>query len=168
MAVPVGRVAVVQARQVLADAKARRKRQGQAALLGRRGGVAPLGMAGRQRGAVHRIGRADAAQCLDRVVVAAGGEAGARQVVPEPLRVIGIEAHRLPDPVDAFDRLAEPGEQLALLDHDQVVVRVQAEGAPLVVGRQLVVLLDQVDRRQDAVHVAVVVVEGEGDSPAPP
>ena len=82
-------------------------------------------------------------------------------MVPEALRVIGIEAHRLPDPLDALFRLPQPGEHLALLDDDQVVVRIEAERAPLVVDRLVVVLLDEVDRRQDAVHVAVVVVEGE-------
>ena len=112
---------------------------------------------------MHHVGRGDAAQRLDRLVVAPGGEAGPRQVVPEALRVIGIEAHRLPDPLDALFRLPQPGEHLALLDDDQVVVRVEAEGPPLVVDRQVVVLLDEVDCRQDAVHVAVVVVEGKGD-----
>ena len=117
---------------------------------------------------MHRVGRADAAQRLDRLVVAPGGEAGAREVVPEALRVIGIEAHRLPDPVDALFRLPEPGEHLALLDDDQVVVRIEAQGPPLVVDRLVVVVLDEVDRRQDAVHVAVVVVEGERNVAAPP
>ena len=70
MVVAVGRIAVVQARQVLADAEGRRQRQGQAALLGRGGGVAALRMACRQRGAMHHVGRADAAQRLDRLVVA--------------------------------------------------------------------------------------------------
>lgn len=44
----------------------------------------------------------------------------------------GIEAHRLPDPLDAFFRLAEPGEDFALLDHDQVVVRIEGQRALLV------------------------------------
>ena len=52
----VGRIAVVQARQVLADAEGRRQRQGQAALLGRRGGVAALrrGTPPARRGASRR------------------------------------------------------------------------------------------------------------------
>ena len=92
-------------------------------------------------------------------LVAARDEVGAREVAPEALGVVGIEAHRLQDPVDALFGLAEPGQDLALLHDDQVVVRIQAQRALLVVQRLVEVLVHQVHRGQDAVHVAVVVVE---------
>ena len=44
-------------------------------------------------------------------------------MVPEALGMVGIEAHRLADPLDPVLRPAEPGQKLALLDEDQIVVR---------------------------------------------
>jgi hypothetical protein len=83
--------------------------------------------------AVQRVRARDALERVDRLSVAARREAGAREVAPEALRMVGIEAHRLPDPLDAVFRLAEPGQDLALLDDDEVVVRIEAQRAPLVV-----------------------------------
>ena len=76
--------------------------------------------------------------------------------------MVGVEAHRLPDPLDPVLGPAEPGEQFALLDQDQVVVRVERQAALLVVGGLVVVAVRQAHRREDAVDVAVVVVERQG------
>ena len=60
-------------------------------------------------------------------------------------------------------RLAEPGEHLALLHHDQVVVRVQGQRALLVEHGLVEVVAHHAQRGEDAVHVAVVVVQPERD-----
>ena len=55
-------------------------------------------------------------------------------MAPEALGMIGIEAHRLLDPVDPLLRLAQPGQYLALLHHDEIVVGIEAERALLVIA----------------------------------
>jgi hypothetical protein len=89
-------------------------------LLGR-GDTAELRVTGRQRGVLHRIRRRDALQRLDRFAVAAGREAGPPERVSDALGVIGIQAHRLPELFDPLVGRAEPGQELALLDDDEVV-----------------------------------------------
>ena len=84
-------------------------------------------------------------------------------MAPEALGVVRVEAHRLPDPVDALLRPPQPGQKLALLHHDQVVVGVERE-RPLLMVRGLVMIVAlQVQRGEDAMHVAVVVVERQRD-----
>jgi len=51
--------------------------------------------------------------------------------------VIGVEAHRLPDSLDALFAPAEPGEHLSLLHHDEIVVRIELERSLLVIDRPL-------------------------------
>src|SRR5262249_46530753 len=86
---------------------------------------------------------------------------GAAEMVPEPLGMIRVEPHRLLDPRNAFFRAPEPGQHLALLHDDEIVVGIEDEGS-LLVERSLVVLLaGETHGGQDAVDVAVVAVEIE-------
>src|SRR4051812_5011763 len=96
----VRRVAVMQRGQVLADAEPRAERERRTPLFPGGIEIAELRVATGQARAVHGVGRADAAERLDRLAVAARSEAGPCQVAPEALRVIRVEAHRLPDPLD--------------------------------------------------------------------
>ena len=73
--------------------------------------------------------------------------------------MIGIKAHRLFDPGDSLFGLSDPGQYLALLHDDDIVVRVQAERTLLVILTLLEALEHQVHRGHDAMRVAVVVVE---------
>ncbi len=43
-------------------------------------------------------------------------------MAPEPFGMEGVEAHGLLDPLDALFGPAQPGQDLALLDDDEVVV----------------------------------------------
>jgi len=82
-------------------------------------------------------------------------------MVPEPFRVVRVEAHCFPDPLDAFFRSAQPSIQLALLHNDQVIVGIEAECTLLMVFCSLMIAAGQVHGRQDAVHIAILVVERE-------
>ena len=52
-----------------------------------------------------------------------GTIAGAAEVAPEALRMIRVEPHRLADPLDPLLGPPEPGQDLALLHDNEVVVR---------------------------------------------
>ncbi len=112
---------------------------------------------------VELVGRRDALEGVDRLGIAARDEPGAAEVVPEARRMEGIELHRLLDPGHALLGLPDPGENLALLDHDQVVVRIQAERPVLVEHRLVVVVAQHMHGREHALHVAVVLVLRERD-----
>ena len=74
--------------------------------------------------------------------------------------MIGVEAHRLLDPFDALVRLTDPGQRLALLHDDEVVVRVERQRPLLVVQRFVIVAVyREVYSGENAMHVAVVFVE---------
>ena len=83
----------------------------------------------------------------------------AAEMAPESRRMVRVELHRPPDPVDAFVGLAEPGEQLAHLHDHQVVVGVERQRAILMIARPRHLVADDGDGRQDAMDVGVVVVE---------
>src|SRR5215471_2781361 len=100
---------VVLGLQIGLDAESGLAPQRLACLLLRRFSVAQLCKAGRQKRGMRMIRRGDTLERLDRLAVAPGREIGAPQVTPEPLRVIGVESHRLPDPLDAFLRPSDPG-----------------------------------------------------------
>ena len=108
---------------------------------------------------VRVVGRRDAAEGLHRIGIELRRILRAAEMAPEPLRMVGIEPHRLADPLDPFLRPPEPGQHLALLHHDQVAVRIEAQRPLLMVLRLLEVVVVQVQRREDAVDVGVVVVE---------
>ena len=71
------------------------------------------------------IGLADVAERLARFRILAGDEIGPPQMVPEALGMMRIEPHRLPDPLDAFLRPADPGQVFAVLDDDEIVVGIE-------------------------------------------
>src|SRR5262249_49902330 len=100
-------------------------------VLARRRLVAELGMAGGEEGVMQMVGRRDAGKGRDRLGIMARHEMRAAEMVPEPLRMIRVEAHRLLDPRNAFFRAPEPGQHLALLHHDEIVVGVERKGALL-------------------------------------
>src|SRR5215212_5771540 len=107
------------------------------------------------------IGRRDPLESGQSIGIAAGHKISAAQVVPETLRVIGIEAHGLQYPLNALLRLAYPGQHLALLNHDEIVIGIEREGAFLVLHGLLMLVLRQAYGSADAMHVAVVIVEPE-------
>ena len=90
----------------------------------RRGIIAAPGVARGQEGVVQMVGRGDAGKRSDRLAVPPRDEIGPAEVIPEPLRVVRIEPHRLLDPRGALLGLSEPSQDLALLDDDQIVVGV--------------------------------------------
>ena len=126
--------------------------------------VAHLREDGGEEGVVRVVGSCDPREGLGGFGVFLGAIEGAPEMAPEALRVVRIEAHRLPDPVDAFFRPSEPGQKLALLDHDEIVVGVERERPLLMVGGLVMIVAHQVQRREDAVHVAVIVVERQRSS----
>src|SRR5438477_11561131 len=80
------------------------------AMVARGGLVAERGMAGGQERMVQMVGSRDAGERGDRLGIAARHEERAAEMVPEPLRVIRVEPHRLLDPGDAFLGAPEPGQ----------------------------------------------------------
>ena len=132
-------------------------------LLGRALGcccVAELRVACREKRQMGLVGAANPLERFDRLAVAPRDEISAAEMTPEALGMIGVEAHRLLDPFDAFFRLANPGQYLALLHDDEVVVWIERQRSLLVVERLVVVVVHrQVHGGENAVHVAVVLVE---------
>src|SRR3954451_8284091 len=93
-------VTVMQRREIALDREPRLAAQH---LLGVRlcpGGIADGGERRRAESAVAMVGLGDAAEGLDGLGVAAGDEERAAEVVPEPLGMVRVEAHGLPDPLD--------------------------------------------------------------------
>ena len=70
-----------------------------------------------EKGVVHMIRGGDALKGLYSLGVAMGDEISSPEMIPKALRVIGIQAHRLFDPVDALVRPPKPGQYFPLL-HD--------------------------------------------------
>src|SRR5712692_2826442 len=127
---------VMERGQVIAlDAEVGLTLQDFAHLLARRSFISHLREAACEQREMEMIRRSDALHGLGRLAIAARDEKCPAEMAPEARGVVGIEAHRLPDPFYALFGLAEPGQQLALLHHDQVVVGIQAERALLVVDR---------------------------------
>src|SRR6516165_12007891 len=90
-----------------------------------------------------------------------GAIAGAPEVAPESLRVIWVEAHRLLDPVDALLRPSKPRQKLALLHNNKIVVGVQRERPFLMVRGLVMIVPVQVQRGENPVYVAIVVIESQ-------
>jgi hypothetical protein len=88
------------------------------------------------------------------------------EVIPESLRMVRVDAHRLADPLDAFLGPAEPGQDLALLDDDEVVVGTKLERALLMIERLVEAIEGEVQRREDAMHVRIGFVERRAPCPA--
>src|SRR4029079_1102602 len=86
------------------------------------------------------IGLAQPPERFHRLTISARGEIGASEMVPKSLGMMRIEKHRLLDPLDAFLRVSSPGEYLAVLDDDEVVVRVERQRPLLMVAGRFVVV----------------------------
>ena len=116
------RALVVQSFQVGLDGEVRRafEHLGRMSPCGRL--VADLGLTGGDECMVELVGRRDTPERRNRVFITARNEIGPAEMVPEPLGMIGIEAHCLLDPFDAFLGPSEPRQDLALLHDDEVVV----------------------------------------------
>ena len=84
-------------------------------------------------------------------------------MVPVSLGVIGVQPHCLPNPFYAVLRPAQPGEKLAVLNQDEVVVGIEAQRALLMIASLLVITVRQAQCGEDAVNVTIVVIEAEGD-----
>src|ERR1700740_16895 len=78
---------------------------------------------------------------LDRVTIAPRDEVSAAEMTPKVLGMIGVEAHRLLDPFDAFFRLPNPGQHLTLLHDNEVVVWIERQRPLLMVERLVVVVV---------------------------
>lgn len=89
----------------------------------------------------------------------ARGELGPAEMAPEPLGMVRIETHRPANPLDPLFRAAEPGQNLALLDDDEVTVRIEAQRPLLMIGRLVEFVEIEIDRGEDPVNVGVIVVE---------
>ena len=119
-----------------------------------------LRVAGREKCRMAVVDAANPLERFDRFAVASRDEISAAEMTPEALGMIGVEAHRLLDRFDALFRLADPGQQLALLHDDEIVVWIECKRPLLVVERLVVVVVHrQVHGGENAVHVAVVLVE---------
>src|SRR6266581_7683957 len=91
---------VVQGGQVvLPDAEAGLALEHLAHLLGCRGAVAHLREAAREQREMEMIRRSDALHGLGCLAIAARGEKCPAEMAPEARRMVGIEAHRLFDPI---------------------------------------------------------------------
>ncbi len=110
---------------------------------------------------MRRLGLGDVVERLDGLGIAPGHEIGAAQMVPEALRMIGVEPHSFADPLDAFLRPAQPSQDFSLLDHDKVIVRVETKRPFLMKHGLVMVVIHQVHGGQDTVYVAVGVVKRE-------
>ena len=64
---------------------------------------------------------------LDGIGVMPAGVKCAAQMAPEPRRMMRVELHRLADPVGALVGLPEPGQELAHLHDDQIVVGIECQ-----------------------------------------
>ena len=60
-------------------------------------------------------------------------------------RMVGVEPHGLLDPRDSGVGLPGPGQELALLHHHQIVIRVQAESALLVFEADNALIIHDMD-----------------------
>jgi len=87
--------------------------------------VVELRMAGREKCKMAVVDAANPLERFDRFAVASRDEISAAEMTPEALGMIGVEAHRLLDPFNALFRLADPGQLLPLLHHDEVVVWIE-------------------------------------------
>ena len=106
-------------------------------------------------------GAVELAEGFDGVGVDAGGVLRATEVIPETLRMIRVKPHRPANPLDPLFGTPKPGEQLALLYYDKVAVRIEAQGAFLVINGLIVFVEVQLQRREYSMHIGIVVVERE-------
>ena len=118
---------------------------------------------GGEEGMMRVVRPCDPRKSLGGFGVFLGAIAGAPEVAPEALWVIRVKAHRLLDPVDAFLRPSKPRQKFALLHHNQVVVGVERERPLLMIRGLIMIVAVQVQRGENPVHVAVVIIERQRD-----
>ena len=75
----------------------------------RRYRVAELRITGGEKRQMAVVGAVDPLECLDCLAIAPRDEISAAEMTPEALWMIGVQAHSLLDPFDAWFRLADPG-----------------------------------------------------------
>ena len=131
-------------------------------VLARAGPVAEPRRARCHLSVVREAWGADASQGPERLGRSVGVVQGARVVGEEHGRMVRVQPHRLLDPPDALVGPPEEREQLPLLADDAVVVGVQGEGPRLVVLRLVEATTDQVVGREDAMALALALLEGDG------
>src|SRR5205085_8358025 len=91
----------------------------------RSGFVAHLRQRGSKEGVVRMVGPRDAAERLDRFGVAPPDKIGTAEMVPKSLGMMRVETHRPLHPVDALFWPTYPGQELALLHHNEIVIGVE-------------------------------------------
>src|SRR5215471_4164670 len=109
---------VVESAQVGFDRKLGIEREHAANMPGGGGLIAKHGRTRRKEGIVELVGATNAPERVGRLGVATGDEERSAEMAPEALWMIGVEAHRLLDQLDALLRSTDPGVQLALLHND--------------------------------------------------
>ncbi len=124
-----------------------------------RNAIAHLREDGGEEGVMREVGPRDPREGFGGLRVFLGAVECAAEVIPKTLWVVGVEAHRLSDPVDAFLGPAQPGQKLALLYHHKVVIGIEGQRALLMICGAVVIVAGQIHRGQDAMNIAVVIVE---------
>src|SRR5262249_43966427 len=122
--------------------------------------IAKHGRTRRKESIVELVGATNAPERVGGLGVATGDEQGSAEMAPEALRMIGVQAHRFPDQLDALLSSAGPGVQLALLHDDEVVIGIEADGALLMIFCGLVIAAGEVQSRQNSMYIAIVIVQG--------
>src|SRR5262249_26021237 len=93
---------VVEGPQIGCDGKHGIEREHAANIPGSTGLIAKHRRTGRKESIVELVGATNPPERLGRLGVAPGDEERSAEMTPEALRMVGIEAHRLPDQLDAL------------------------------------------------------------------
>src|SRR5689334_8956172 len=104
--------------EIDSDREFRLALQGFCCVGGGRDVVTHLRESGRKKGMMSVVRPGDPGERLSSFGVSLGAIAGAPEVTPEALGVIGVEAHGFLYPVDAFFRPPKPRQKLALLHYN--------------------------------------------------
>lgn len=163
MMVEVALAVVVERRKIARDSERRVLFQYRLGILLCRRLIIHLGVGCGKERIVGMIGRRNTLERLGRLGISPRHVKTPAQVTTETLGKIRVEAHRFLDPFDALFRLPQPGQDLALLHDDEVVVGIEAERPPLMIGRLIKIAVRQIYRGKNTVDVTVVVIESEGD-----
>ena len=151
---------VVEGAQIGVDGKLGIEREHAANMPGGAGLIAKHGRTRRKESIVELVGATYAPERVGRIGVATGDEERSAEMAPEAFRMIGVEAHRLPDQLDALLGATGPSVQLALLHDDEIVIGIEADGALLMIFCGLVIAAGEVQSRQNSMYVAIVIVKG--------
>lgn len=90
-----------------------------------RGLVAHFTVRGCEERVVAVIGRTDFVKGGNGLRISTGDKIGATQMVLNSLGMVWVEAHRFLDPLNSVLGPAQPSQEFALLNDDQIVVRVE-------------------------------------------